>query len=399
MRLLPPAGAVRRLGVVTLVDSVGTGMFLTVSVLFLTRMRGFTAAEVAGTLSAAGLAALVGAIPLGSFGDRFGHRRMWTVWTLVLAGSHAVLPMVHGTAPLLVVLTAAALAEVGISPVRGAYISQLAGPRERVRVRAYTQAVANVGFAVGAAVGAVGLHLDSAAGYVVLLLGNAASYLVAAAVLATLPALAVPRRVVRMREVLADRAYLAVAALNGVLTIYLAVLTVALPLWISLRTAAPTWTVGALVVLNTGLVVAGQVRASRGADTVPGAAAAIRRSGVALLGACLVFALSAPLPAAAALAVLVAGLAALTVGELLHSAGSWGISFGLAPAEAQGQYLGAFAMGGRIYDAAGPALVTACVLGWGAAGWVMLGVLFLGAALALAATSRWALHRRGPVTS
>lgn len=205
-------------------------------------------------------------------------------------------------------------------PVRRLAAVTLAGPRERVRVRAPNQAVANVGFAVGAGAGAIVPHLDD--GYVAVLLGNAASYLLAVLVLAPLPPLAVPRRAVPIRAVLADRPFLAVSVLNGVLTCYLAVLTVALPLWISLRTAAPAWTVGALVVLNTGLVVAVQVRASRGADTVPGAAVAVRRSGVALLVACLAFAFSGSVPAAAAVAVLVAGLGAFTVAEVLHSAGS-----------------------------------------------------------------------------
>lgn len=43
--LLPPAGPLRRLAFVALVDSVGTGMFLAVSVLYFTRIAGFTVAE------------------------------------------------------------------------------------------------------------------------------------------------------------------------------------------------------------------------------------------------------------------------------------------------------------------------------------------------------------------
>jgi hypothetical protein len=126
------------------------------------------------------------------------------------------------------------------------------------------------------------------------------------------------------------------------------------------------------MVLNTVLVVALQVRASRGAETVTGAARVLRRSGWALFAACLVFALSAQAPLA-----LVAGMVVLTVAELWQSAGAWGLSFALAPEDRQGEYLGAFAMGTRIYDSAGPALVTALTLGAGAFGWAALGVLFL----------------------
>lgn len=382
--VLPPVGPLRRLAVVTLVDSLGTGLFLTVSALFFTGVVGLSVAEVATGLSVAGLAALLAAIPLGSWGDRFGLRRAWILLTLVNAAAFAVLPLVRSFPLFLAATTAMALADVGISPVRGAYLSLLAGPATRVRARAYNQVVVNVGFAVGAAGAGVVLALDTPAAYVALLLASSASYLVAAVVLRTLPAVTPPRPGRSTGSVLRDRRYLLVSVLNGLLMTYLAVLTVALPLWIAHRTDAPAWSVGALAVVNTALVVTCQVRASRGADTVPGAARAVRRAGVALLLACLVLAGSGLVRGPAALAVLTVGMIVLTAAELFHSAGSWGLSFGLAPEDRQGEYLGAFAMGGRVYDTIGPVLVTGLVLGLGTAGWVVLGVLFLVLAGALA---------------
>jgi len=67
---------------VSLVDATGTGMFLTVSVLFFTRFAGLAAGSVALGLSLAGLAAMIGAVPLGSLGDRFGYRRVWVLVTV-----------------------------------------------------------------------------------------------------------------------------------------------------------------------------------------------------------------------------------------------------------------------------------------------------------------------------
>jgi MFS family permease len=77
--VLPPAGPLRRYAFVSLVDATGTGMFLTASVLYFTRFAGLAAGSVALGLSLAGLAALIGAVPLGSLGDRFGHRRGWSL--------------------------------------------------------------------------------------------------------------------------------------------------------------------------------------------------------------------------------------------------------------------------------------------------------------------------------
>jgi MFS family permease len=377
---LPPAGPLRRLAFLVAVDSVGTGLFLTVSALFLTRVAGLSVPHLAIGLTVAGFAALVAAIPLGVCGDRVGVRRMWTVLLVVLAVAFAVYPFVRSFPVLLGVMVVVAVAEVGVSAARSAYVAQVAGPELRVRVRAFNQAVTNAGFVVGAAGTGVVLRFDT--GYTVLLLVNAASFAVGVLVLATMPDGAPARRGPTI--VLTDRRYLVVCVLNGLITTYFALLTVALPLWIVHRTSAPAWTVGALMALNTVLVVLWQVRASRGSETVSGAAAAIRRSGWLLLVACLVFAVSGHVVA------LVAGVVVLTVAEVLHSAGSWGVSFGLAPEDRQGQYLGAFTMGTRIYDTVGPGLVTALTLGAGPPGWVALGVLYLALALSL---SRVAVRR------
>jgi hypothetical protein len=198
--------------------------------------------------------------------------------------------------------------------------------------------------------------------------------------------------------VLRDPRYLTVCVLNGLLMTYGALLTVALPLWIVRHTRAPAWTVAALFILNTVLAVALQVRASRGTDTVPGAARAAMRSGALLLLACVVFAATGMLAEPAAILALGAGCVLLTLGELFQSAGGWGLSYALAPDDRQGQYLGAFSMGTRIYDTAGPILVSALVLGLGAFGWILLGLLFLALATGLAIAARWADRNRDYLT-
>lgn len=382
---LPPAGPLRRLAFLVLVDSVGTGLFLTVSALFLTRVAGLTVSQAALGLSVAGFAALVAAIPLGVVGDRFGLRRVWTVLLVVLAVAFGGYPFVRSFPVLLAVMVVVAVAEVGVSAVRGAYLAGVAGPGLRVRARAFNQAVTNVGFVVGAAGAGVVLQVDAPVGYAALLLVNAASFAAGVLVLLTMPDVAASGS--GRTIVLSDRRYLLVCVLNGLLMTYYALPTVALPLWIAHRTDAPAWTVGALMVLNTVLVVLLQVRVSRGSETVPGAAAAIRRSGWLLLVACLVFAVSGHVVA------LVAGVVVFTLAEMQHSAGSWGVSFGLAPEDRQGQYLGAFTMGTRIYDTVGPGLVTALTLGAGPPGWVALGLLYLALALALSRASRYCQTR------
>jgi hypothetical protein len=190
--------------------------------------------------------------------------------------------------------------------------------------------------------------------------------------------------------VLRDLRYLTVSVLNGLLMTYGAILTVGLPLWIVRRTHAPAWTVAGTFLVSTLLVVTLQVRASRGTDTVHGATRGVRRSGALLLAGCLVLAGTRALPAPAAVIVLGAGSVLLTLGEVLQQAGGWSLSYGLAPEDRQGEYLGAFAMGTRIYDSLGPILVTSLILGLGQLGWALLGLMYAGLALGLSAAAHWA---------
>jgi hypothetical protein len=237
------------------------------------------------------------------------------------------------------------------------------------------------------------LATGTRAAYVTLVLGNAASYAVSAVVLLTLPPGPSGRRTraAHPLAVFRDRPYLAISALNGLLMTYGAVLTVGLPLWILRRTHAPAWAVAGAFLLNTMLAVTLQVPASRSAHTVRGAGRTITWAGGFLFVACLVFAAAGRLGATGALLVLGAGCVLLAAGEVLQSAGAWGLSYGLAPEGCQGEYLGAFAMGSRVYDTVGPVLVSTLVLGLGPTGWVLLGLLFAGSAAALAAVA----HRAG----
>jgi MFS family permease len=63
-------------------------------------------------------------------------------------------------------------------------------------------------------------------------------------------------------------------------------------------------------------------------------------------------------------------------GELVGSAGSWSIGFGLAKQEHQGQYQGVYSLSWGLGGTLGPAFVTALAIGMGKTGWVILAVMF-----------------------
>jgi len=125
---------------------------------------------------------------------------------------------------------------------------------------------------------------------------------------------------------------------------------VGIPLWVATATDAPRWMISVLLVLNSVAVILLQVRVSRGTERLSGAARAGRQAGLLLGITCVVLAVTDATSGAVTIGLLIVAALAHVLGEMLQSAGGWGISFELAPPRAQGQYQGAYAMGHQIGD-------------------------------------------------
>lgn len=396
-RVLPAPGPHRALSATFLVDGVGTGLWLAANILYLTGPVGLPTGQVAAGLSIAGVVGLAGSVPLGRVGDRYGLRRVGVALHLVQAAAMVGYALL-GSFPAFVLTSCGfMLAQRGGNAVRNALLGASVPTDDRLRVRAYCRSAANVGLAAGALVAAPILAADTRPAYLVAVLGNGASFVLAAILLARLGRVPPrPRAVGESRwGALRDTRYLTMTVMTGVLSIHRPVLGVALPLWVADHTDAPRALVAALVAVNTALTIALQVPLSRGADGSAGGARTLRRSGLTLAVACVILAAAAGRPAALASALLVAGVAVLTVGELWQSAGGWGLSYDLAPADRHGQYQGVYALGNGVRDAVGPIAVTALVLRHGTAGWLVLAAGFAAFGLALRPILA-ALGRTGP---
>jgi MFS family permease len=180
-----------------------------------------------------------------------------------------------------------------------------------------------------------------------------------------------------------------------VLQLHIPMITLAIPLWIVERTNAPGWTVSALLVLNTVSIVLCQVTVANRMTSLTSATRYIRYAGGTLLVACAVFAMSGfGAPAWLAVAILLVAAALQSGAEMMQASGAWEISFGLAPEGRHGQYQGFFGSGFTVARMLGPLLVTTVVLGWGTAGWLVLGAVFLTAGIAMGPAVRWAARTR-----
>ncbi|MFG2846198.1 MFS transporter [Kitasatospora sp. NPDC048296] len=432
-RRLHPDPTVRRLAGITLVNTVGNGLSLSVAVLFFTRVLGLSAAQLGGGMTAAGLCGVVASVPAGRAADRWGARRVLVVLVGVEAVGTAGYALVHSYPAFVALACAVSAVDRGSAAVRNALYAEVLPADTRVAGRAYLRVVTNVGICVGTGLGAIALQLDTRPVYLTAILADAVSYVAVAvlfyrlsvlagpssaepeaksgtgttsgtankSVTATTPGTANPsdpggngvKHGRRRNPALRDGPFLAVTALCSVLGLQFAVLEVGVPLWIVQQTDAPRITVAGALIVNTLMVIALQVRATRGTEERTAAARACRRAGLVLAVSCLVIAFAHGLPGILAAMVALAGIALQSLAEVMGQAGGWALSYDLAGEGEHGAYQGVFNAGSAATMMAGPAVVSTAVIGFGLVGWAVLGAVLAAAGLAMGPAVRWAGRR------
>ncbi len=384
---IPEPGPLRTLAKSTLANTIGSGLFFTIEVIYFTRSVGLSVHLVAVGLGIAAAAGLLVSVPVGHLADRWGPRELNAATCVGEGLAMAAFSLVHSFGGFVLVSVVGGMLSNATGSVRGAMMSRFGVGDERVRVRAFQRAVANFGIAIGMLFAGVALAYDTRAGYLAMILGNALTFFVAAFFIMRLPAMP-PLPLIDgssrepMTVVLKDHRYLLASALNGLFSIHIAVQSVGIPLWVIDHTRAPRWWVAVLLVVNTMMVVTLQVRFSRGSGDVVRAARAFRRSGLLIGLGFLCYAAAEGANAVVACAVLVLGMIFHTLGELYSSGASWGIGFGMAREDLQGQYQGAYALGRSISGILAPLIVISTAVTLGRPGWVILaaGLVLVGAA-------------------
>jgi len=396
--LLPPRGNARILIAAHFVNTLGNGAYLTTSTLFLTRSVGLSPAEVALGLAIAAGAGMALSTPMGYVADKYGPKRVMLVMLLLQAACFTGLIGVRGLWSFAPIACLIAIGEACAKAANGAMIAAAVEPGLRLRVRAFLRSANNAGIGLGALVGSIPLMLDSRTAYVVMLLGNAVTFLLAAAVLTRVHlATAVIERPAEQPRLVAlrDRPFLSFALVDGlVAALYNELLTIGLPLWLTLHTDGPLWLVSAALLINTTGCVLLQVWASGGTDGLASAARTGRRGALIIAVACVLFGASTGMPAWAVCAGVLAAACVHVLGELYSSTATWAVIFGLAPDWAQGQYQGAYLTGRQIGNMITPPLLTALVVGGGGPGWLAVAVVFAAAGTAYPSLVRWGARTR-----
>ncbi|MFZ6990295.1 MFS transporter [Curtobacterium sp. RRHDQ66] len=397
----------RRLVVVTVVDMVGRGAFFTLTALYLTTIVGIPAVTVGLALTVAGAVGVVSSLGFGHLADRWSSRRM-LVWLHLVQGLALVgYVLVQDLPTLVVTASIVTLAQQGGSSVRSAAIGRAFVGGDRVRVRATLRTVTNVGIAAGTALAAIPLAIGTGTAYRVAMIAAGVLFVTSAFLLLGLPGRRVDaapaertetgsivRPVSVGRSPYRDVRFLGVTALTGVFGIQFGLFEVAVPLWVVGHTIAPDVLVSPLLLVNTAVVVALQVRMSRGTGTIAGAGRAMAHAGWLMAVACGLWAAAGWirgddwLPVAIAGAVLVVAALVHSLAEITSSAAGWSLSFEMAPADRVGAYQGVYGTGYAVGAMIAPAVVTLTAIDLGAIGWAVLAAMFLGSALWTAAIAR-----------
>nr|WP_024126067.1 MFS transporter [Streptomyces sp. FR1]AHE38685.1 Major facilitator superfamily MFS_1 [Streptomyces sp. FR1] len=388
-----PAGPGRLLVFGSFVNSVGSGLWLPANLLYFTQEVGLPAAQVALSMSTAGVIGLFGSSVIGRAIRRCGARRTLIVLSVLQTMVVASYSFVTTFALYLPLVILAIFAGRSGQVCRNVLAAVAASGEETARLQAFTRSANNGGFSIGVATSGLLMHLSAMSPFLVLIAGNALSYVATALAAARLPRrfdqeLASGKSKGRRSSVLRDLPFVTVTALTLVLCMRDALLFVGLPLWVTQHTAAPRSLVAVLILVNTVMCVLFQVRASRGTGDLRGGARALRRSGFALAAGCLAYWAGAAGGAAAASVLLLCGVVVHTLGELWQAAGAWGVSFSLSPKEQLPDYQAFFSLTNVGRDVLGPVVVTAVVAWEG--GWGVLALAFCGCALACPLAVRWA---------
>ncbi|WP_035803390.1 MFS transporter [Kitasatospora mediocidica] len=414
---LPAHPVGRAVAASALIGWIGTGVWISASTLFFTRLLDLTPDQVGGGLAMGGVLGLLAMVPISSLARRRHAGRVATVLQIVRGLSFLAFLTVHSTATFYL-----ALALVSVTDGPGKMFSQIVVGRfvpadERTKTMAGIQVATNIGVTVGALLGTLGLlRVDRTAFDAVVAVVAVAFFLSAwllahttwrTADLAREPAPSGRAQRVgtppgdRLRSALLplrDRGFALLTAGNGLLSLHIPLLSVMTPLWLAHRTSVPPATMGALLLLNTLTVVALQVPLGNRVRDLRSGVRAGWAAGVLLAGGCGLLALAAFVPTGWAVVSLAAAVLCFTLGEIVQVTAGWTLSFALAPEDhRQALYLGFFGTGPEAVAVLGPAVLAWLTTRFGAAGFAVMALTLLGAsALVSAGTAARGVRHPAP---
>ncbi len=375
------------------VDALGTGLFLPVSLLYFTTTTALSTPQVGLGLSLAALVRLPLGPALGALVDRLGPGRVLVVSNVLQGLGLASYLLVDSLTAL---VATAIVVQAGNTAFWASYsplVTEVSAPGQRERWFGFLGALRNTGFGLGGLLGAVAISTGGVTGYRLIVAVNALTFAAAALLLLRDPAArrrtaATERVVGPWRTILSDGPYLALALTNVAAATGSFALTIVFPLWAVESLGLPGWVPGVGFTLNClliavfqGPVVVAMAQMSR--------ARALQLAALTSMASCAVLLAASPAPRSAAVALVLLGVAVLTVGELMESPVMATLSAEAAPDHLRGRYLATYQMSWNVSSFVAPVLLTSLLAVGGLA---VFGVLALLAALTAVGVALIAPH-------
>jgi MFS family permease len=385
------------------INALGRGVFLALTVLYFTLVVRLSVTEVAVILTLSSAVGVGTSWLGGSLADKLSARRLLLALVVVEGFALMCYALASSFMVALVIACVVTGANSGSRAVRAAIVGRAFDGEVRIRARAILLTVGNVGIALGSAAASIPLLLNSPDAYRMTIAIAGVATLASALRIVALPQ-HVDASVLSKKERGAsthlvgrspwrDPRYLGLSALSALFGMQFGLAEIGLPLWVLHHTEAPVVVVSLALIVNTVLVVALQIPLSRGSHDIRRAGKAVSLAGVFMAIACTVYAAAAGVPPVLAVVAIILATVAHTFGEILSSAGIWGLSYELADPRSAGAYQGLFAMAFSIGTMVTPAVIAVTVVDNGIAGWIALGAIFIASSIGIRAISHRASSR------
>lgn len=385
------------------VDSVGTGLYLPLSLLYFLKVTGLDLATIGALVSTASVLTLPMPTVVGRLADRLGPRSAVAAGQALQGAGFLLYLTVSGTYSL---VAAVLVTSAGLRVYWSSVFTLIADHADadgdtdaKDQWFARTGMIREAGAGCGALLAGALLAADSARVYDGLILGSAVAFLAAALVVAlavpTVPhAPPPPGARSGHRALLRDRPYLALIATNTLFALCSTFLAVSLPVYVTQGLAAPDWLPGPLLALNTLLLATCTAALSRFVRRRCSRARAVAWAGGLWTLWCGMSAAAVLLPAGALLPFLVATVVCYTAAEMIHGPASNALAADAAPAGSRGVYLAAHQYSFAVADIVAPSLFGLLFSRDRLLPWLAVGILAaLGAALMLR-LEPWLLQER-----
>ncbi len=361
----PAIGDNRRFVTALLVDAVGSGVFLPVSILYFLAATPLSLVMIGLALSVASALQLPMAPLLGWLVDTVGAKRMLLAANALEAVGFVGYVFANSFVS---VLVAAAFVQIGVTAFWGSYspmVASISAESERERWFGFLGAARNVSFAVGGLVAALAITIGTVAAYTAVVVVNASSYVGAFLLLLAVPVRRPPGPSTTASagsgegwgQVLRDRGYLLLVVTNFTFALAALSLNVAMPVYFTHTLGLPGWVAGLAFTVNTVLIglAQGLVVTAMGG----GVRARMVAIGSLLYGTSFAVLLGASwVGVVAGVVVVLLGIVLYTGGEMVSGPVLTALSTDAAAAHLRGRYISLYQMSWTLAMTVAPVLLT-----------------------------------------